>query len=144
MYLDICFLVCECMTNQFWNRNLRENYPTPMNRGLRKCSSFLGKAQPGDSESWHATWKCLDTWPGRQQVSRQQTTKWVPKPSTARVPTGWATSKTFHTLGILGDIPRQTTVSEDPKQVHGFREANGNVKTIPNIWEYNRRRFPKE
>lgn len=53
--------------------------------------------------------KCSDTWPGRQEVSRQQTPKWVPKPSTARAPTGWATSKTFHTLGILGDIPRQTT-----------------------------------
>ncbi len=52
MYLKIFFLVCECMTNHFWNRHLRENGHTPMNRSLRKCSSFLGKAHPGDSESW--------------------------------------------------------------------------------------------
>lgn len=113
------FKVCSYMwmyEEQFWSNNLEKmaTHQCTCEKSLRKCADFPEKKptpeiRGAEHRAHMLHGKCSDTWPGRQEVSRQQTPKWVPKPSTARAPTGWATSKTFHTLGILGDIPRQTT-----------------------------------
>lgn len=131
-------LVCECMKNQFWSDNL-EKMATHTNEPARKAceNAQISWEKPtleirrAEHRAHMLHGKCSDTWPGRQEVSRHQTPKWVPKPSTARAPTGWATSKTFHTLGILGDIPRQTAECQKIPNRSMELEANSNVKTIP-------------
>lgn len=49
------------------------------------------------------------TWKKKKKVSRRsQTETLLPAPiSAVREPTGWATSKTFHTQCTLGEIPFQ-------------------------------------